>query len=103
MTKSKFVLYSGEDEWSALYVDGVLDIADDHDYVYRRIAELLGVEERYGNAFLMGGNYQDDVAQTVAEAEAYAAKEDDREQQLRETEARIKLLEAEAASLRASL
>ena len=86
----KFVRYTAE-EWSALYIDGTLDVVGDSYLVDERIAELLGVEDQSSDAFLRGGNTREDVAQTLDELNAWVAAEE-------VNEANTELAEAEAAA-----
>lgn len=66
------VRYQGPHEWSALYVDGVLDRVGDHYLVDDRIAELAGVEIRYSDDFMCGGDQRRDVAPVLSDAEAWS-------------------------------
>lgn len=77
---AKIVRYRSDDEWSALYVDGELDKRGDHDVVDERISELLSVENRYSNDFLID-DYT--VHDTLADIESAAAQ---RAQHIREAE-----------------
>lgn len=83
---SRYVRYTGSQEWSALYIDGELDRMGDHYLIDERIAELFGVEVRdgvEGNHFLRGGDgvkrtgSHSNPAQTLAEAEAYGRERED--------------------------
>jgi hypothetical protein len=58
------VRYTGE-EWSALYVDGKLDIVGDSYLIDDRISELFGVTEYQDESFMQGGNDYGDVAPTL--------------------------------------
>jgi len=83
---SRYVRYTGSQEWSALYIDGELDRMGDHYLIDERIAELLGVEVRdgtEGNYFLRGGDGKHRIgshsnpARTLAEAEEYGRECED--------------------------
>lgn len=65
------IRYTGPNDWSALYVDGDLEIVGDHTQVDERIAEICNVEVRIGDDFLMGGSNRDRAAQTLEELETY--------------------------------
>lgn len=95
---AKYVRYNDE-EWSALYIDGKLDTVGDAYHSDERIAALLGVEERDDSAFMQGGKNYSDVANTLDEVEAYAAKRDSKLSEAAALRARAAELEAEAASL----
>lgn len=75
---TEYVVYVGDNEWSALYIDGELDRVGDHYLVDERLRTLFGVDEVFSNAFLQGGRYREDVAKTVREAELYDAELDRR-------------------------
>jgi hypothetical protein len=53
----KYVRYQGGNEWSALYIDGKLDKYGDHYIVDERIEELLGVEVRNSDAFVLDDDH----------------------------------------------
>ena len=63
--KTRLTLHIGNEEWSALYVDGKLDTVGDHYLADDRIRELAGVEVIHGDDFLRGGNQREDVAPTL--------------------------------------
>lgn len=93
----EIVRYEGSQEWSALYVDGVLDRVGDHYLIEERIQKLLGVEVIPSDDFMLGGNKRSSVAQTLIEAQEYGAKESER---LEVRDARIAELEEELEHLR---
>lgn len=71
---SKYVIYSGSGEWSALYVDGQLVKSGDHYLVDEHIRyNILRAEVRDSDAF-MGGTKRD-VFKTLKEVEDYEAGE----------------------------
>ena len=61
----KLVRYTGSEDWSALYRDGILDRVGDHYLIDERIQQLCKVEEIHSDDFMRGGNYSHDVAQTL--------------------------------------
>jgi hypothetical protein len=97
---AKYVRYN-EEEWSALYIDGKLSVVGDSYLSDEKIAELLGVEERDDDAFMQGGKNYSDVANTLAEVEAYAASRDAKLREAAALRARAEELEAEAKLLTA--
>lgn len=60
-----YVIYSGSEEWSALYVDGKLEKYGDHYLVEEHLRLLLGVTTISSDNFLRGGNWGEDVAPTL--------------------------------------
>jgi hypothetical protein len=68
----KLVRYNSDADYSALYVDGVLDTYGTTQVVDERIAALVDVETYHSNYFLLGGSTKDDVAKTTAEIDQYA-------------------------------
>lgn len=72
------IRYTGPNDWSALYVDGELEIVGDHTQVDERIFEICNVEVRISDDFLMGGNSRNDVAQNMEELETYQYRQRDR-------------------------
>lgn len=100
----KLVRYSNEIEWTALYVDGKLDIVGDAYLIDDRIAELAKVEEREGD-FLCGTDRREGVPKTLVELEAFLeeAAEAAKTQEQLLVENRIRDLEAEAQRLRDNL
>lgn len=65
------IRYTGPNDWSALYVDGDLEIVGDHTQVDERISQICNVEEREGDDFLMGSHNKKDAAQTIEQLESY--------------------------------
>lgn len=72
----KLVRYTGESDWSALYVDGKLHTVGDHYLVDEAIQVLVGVEEHQSEDFMKGGNYSEDVAKSLDELNEWVAKRD---------------------------
>jgi len=97
---SKFVIYQGSGEWSALYVDGKLDRVGDHYLADERLRELVGAETVQSDDFMRGGDYRDDAAPTLDDLNAYAidrAEKAEHAEQLREQAAEL-LAQAEKLS-----
>lgn len=94
----ELVRYTGDGDWSALFVDGLLDRVGDHYLIEERIEELVNVTVRDSNDFLLGGNSREDVAQTLAEAEEFGNRREDLRRRANElrTQAEQLLREAEA-------
>jgi hypothetical protein len=67
----ELVRYTGSGDWSALYVDGLLDRVGDHCLVDDRISELAHVTVINSNDFLLGGYSSSDVAKTLTAAQVY--------------------------------
>ena len=85
------VRYEGSGEWSALYVDGRLDVYGDHYLIEERISELCGVETIQSDSFMMGNEHI--PATSLGEVDAY-------ESLAANAEAEAERLEAEAERLR---
>lgn len=67
----KLVRYNSDADYSALYVDGVLDTYGTSQVVDERIAALVDVETYNSNYFLLGGSTKEDVAQTTVAIDQY--------------------------------
>lgn len=67
----ELIRYTGPNDWSALYVNGDLEIVGDHTQVDERISQICNVEEREGDYFLMGSHNKKEAAQTIEQLEAY--------------------------------
>ena len=90
----ELVRYVGAVDWSALYVDGALDIVGDHYLIDERISQLFKVDERHSNDFLRGGNNAADVPHSLEEVEVWTA-----EQEKASTQTEADTLRALAAEL----
>jgi len=66
----RLLVFDGE-EWSALYVDGVLDTASETYLIDERIRILAGVITVQTGDFFCGGHRRDDVAPTIEDVRAY--------------------------------
>ena len=91
----KYETYRDEsiEEWSALYVDGKLEVVGDSYLIDERLQQLVGVELKEGN-FLLGGDHSSDVAKTSEEIDKYEVTRTERQQQADELrEQAAKLLE----------
>lgn len=93
----KLVRYAGDADYSALYVDGVLDTFDTHSVVDARIAELVNVDTYHSNYFLLGGDNKADVAQTLDEIDQYASAKEALEREAAELRRRADELMARAS------
>lgn len=93
----KLVRYAGDADYSALYLDGVLDTFDTHEVVDQRIAELVNVETYNSNYFLLGGVSKEDVAATTAEIDQYAADKHELEREAADLRRRADELMARAS------
>lgn len=72
---AQYVLYTGDAEWDALYIDGKLDLLGDRHYTRERFMEILGVELRDTDAYFLGRDPKyDNAAKTLAEVEAYEGR-----------------------------
>lgn len=100
---SKYVVYEGSDEWSALYVDGTLDRVGDHYLIDERLRALFGVTEVTSDAFLRGGTHREDVAPTLdaikdyerqQATDALATAEAERQEEIQQLQARLAELNA---------
>jgi hypothetical protein len=76
----ELVRYTGPHEWSALYVDGALDVVGDHYLIEERIEVLCGVTVRDSDDFMCGGDDRASVAHSLAEIESYVQTRDRREE-----------------------
>lgn len=92
----KLVRYAGDADYSALYVDGALDVFDKHEVVDARIAELVTVDTYNSNYFLLGGT-KEDVAGTLAEIEQYATAKAELEREAADLRRRADELMARAS------
>jgi hypothetical protein len=89
----------GTDEWSALYVEGVLTSVGDHYVVQEALLDILEISSEQSNDFMMGGNFRKDVANTVDEMLAYRRQREEREQRAADLRTRAQQLMREAAEL----
>lgn len=65
------VRYSGSDDWSALYIDGKLDMVGDHYLIDERISSLMKVTVIDSDSFMLGRNFEYEVARTLNEIEKF--------------------------------
>lgn len=89
--------YRGDADYSALYVDGVLDTFDTHSVVDARITELVNVDTYHSNAFLLGGDTKEDVANTTAEIDQYVSAKAELEREAADLRRRADELMARAS------
>lgn len=83
------LIYTGDNEWSALYIDGELDTVGDHDVIQARIFGLFDIEHEFSNDFMRGGTDMDSVAQSLGAVALYKARREAAELEIRELKARI--------------
>lgn len=77
MPKPQVTFVQGNSEWSALYVDGKLDVVGDHYLSEDRIREIFDVQVIYSDEFLQGGDARGNCLPTLDEVwRAIEAKED---------------------------
>jgi hypothetical protein len=93
------VRYTGTGEWSALYVDGILDRVGDHYIIDDRISELTGVEEVQSDDFLRGGDGRASVAPSLYELGEYSKARAQREDSALELRKKATAMLAEAERL----
>lgn len=73
---SRYVLYTGDCEWDALYVDGKLDQLGDRYLIRDRLIELLDVEVHDTEAYFLGREARyENAAQTLEEVRTYEARQ----------------------------
>lgn len=83
----KYVRYSGGGDWSALYIDGKLELANDHYLIDDRISQILGVTEISSDDFELSNG---EIAQTldeICEANSKAARDEIDQEILKHEEA----------------
>lgn len=66
------------DEWSALYVDGKLEVVGATSYVEEKAFALLGVREVTDDSFMQGQVRREGVAQTLVEVDTYRREREKR-------------------------
>lgn len=69
---SDVVIYEGNDQWSALYVDGRLEYVGDHYNVNEKIHAMFDITVIQSDDFMLGGNYRSEVARSISEITEYA-------------------------------
>ena len=70
--EEKYVIYTGDCEWDALYVDGKLHTLGERTYILEAYEEILGVRRVDSEAYFLGREPKyDNAAKTLAEVEAY--------------------------------
>lgn len=96
----KYVVYTGAEEWDALYVDGKLECVGDRYLIDERLREILGCVQVDSAAYFMGGKgYPEDVPKDLATVEAYRTTS---VRSAQEARAQAAALRAQAAELEAS-
>jgi len=99
----QITVYRGDEEWSALYVDGKLEQVGDHYLIDERITTLLQIREVHSDDFMRGGFHRKDVASTLEEIGIYAEERIATEMKADELRAKANTLRAEAAAIEAKL
>lgn len=100
---SAVVVYQGDGEWSAIYLDGKLQRVGDHYLADEWIREHFGVETVQSNDFFLGrGDQRRDVADTVEQIQAYTAERSARLAKAYALREQAEALEAEAEQLEKS-
>jgi len=87
------------DDWSAVYLDGVLQRVGDTYLADEWVREHFGVTTVQDNAFMRGQNGRDGVAQTLDEVYDYQRRRDENIAKGAELRAEASRLLAEAAEL----
>lgn len=100
--KKDIKLYEGSEDWSALYVDGKLEVIGDHYWVQEKLIQILSVEVYSSDDFLRGGNSRKEAAQTLEELEAFQALRAQAERDADALEFQARQLEDQAKALRES-
>jgi hypothetical protein len=85
--------------WSALYVDGHLQIAGDHYLATEQAFERAGVLVIDDDSFLRGQDQRAGVAQTVAEVQAYHDEQERRHQKAAQLRVQAAKMVAQADAL----
>lgn len=94
------VVYRGEGEWSALYINGILDRVGDHYIIEERVFEYLKVGVVQSDSFMRGGNHREDVAKTLQEIDDYDEEQTRLEEQALYLEDQAHALLQQAAAIR---
>lgn len=96
----RVVVYEGSQEWSAVYVDGVLDRVGDHYLADERIRELFEVETIQSDDFMLGREGgREIVAKTLDDLNAYSIDRANRLEQAEGLRRKAAELEAQADQL----
>ena len=103
-TGAQLEIHYSDDDWAALYVDGLLDRVGDAYVVEERSLDLLGVTIVHDNSFLRGQDSRDGVAGTLDDVNAYrqAAEQAMTAADAKRAEAQLLLAEADALDPRHS-
>ena len=96
----ELVRYDGTEEWSALYIDGKLDIVGDHYLIDERISELAGVTTRNSDSFMRDGEDRSSVAKTLEEIQEFEQEQSGREEAIQYREALMRKLQGEIDTLK---
>ena len=93
------IVYQGDADWSAVYLNGKLERVGDHYLADEWIREHFGVQTVQSNDFLRGGNGRADVAPTLDDLDAYSIDRASRQERAEELRRQAAELEAEANRL----
>lgn len=75
---SEFQIHYSESDWAGLYHQGKL-VYQGHEYqIHEKLTEMLGVVEVHDDAFMMGQQRKEGVAQTLDAVEDYKLRREDR-------------------------
>jgi hypothetical protein len=95
----RLLVLSGEDEWSALYVDGKLYQVGDHYLIDERIRELTGVVTVHTEDFMRGQDTREGVAPDVEAVLRWTASREAAETQAADLREQARKLLEEAARM----
>ena len=103
---AKYVIYTGAEEWDALYVDGKLRRVGDKYLINETLREILGCVEIDSDAYFLGGKgYAEEVPTRIETVEEYRTRLTNEVAQRRvmaeSLRAQAAQLEAEAAAIEA--
>lgn len=96
----ELVRYGGTEDWSALYIDGELDIVGDHYLIDERISELAGVTRRDSDSFMRDGEDRSSVAQTLEEIQEFEQEQSERRRAIQYREELMRKLQGEIDTLK---
>lgn len=68
---SNVVVFSGSEDWSAVYLDGKLARVGDHYLIDEWLREHFEVATESSDDFMRGGDHYEDVAQTLEDIKIY--------------------------------
>ncbi len=92
-------IHYADDEWAALYKDGVLERVGDAYLAEERAFELLGVKTVRDDAFMRGQTQASGVAHTLDEVATFVTERETKRRQAAALRAEAERLLAEAGDL----